>query len=159
MAKYMRTDLEQQYKIGNYFIHKPNNMNDKDFLIKLGYKRINESNSYYLPIRNADGEFNGFFVFTVDNNGYTAKKVPTKIDLYMLEIADELLGISSKDIKERLKEEVDVEAIQLLYKQAVKVKDEFTTKEKTLDWFLKKQLEVVDINHLLKIDHVLITVI
>jgi hypothetical protein len=65
----------------------------------------------------------------------------------------------SKDIKERLKEEVDVEAIQLLYKQAVKVKDEFTTKEKTLDWFLKKQLEVVDINHLLKIDHVLITVI
>ena len=65
----------------------------------------------------------------------------------------------SKEIKDKLQEEVDVEAIQLLYKQAIKVKDEFTTKEKTLDWFLKKQLEVVDINHLLKIDQVLINVI
>ena len=65
----------------------------------------------------------------------------------------------SKEIKDRLQEVVDVEAIQLLYKQAIKVKDEFTTKEKTLDWFIKKQLEVVDINHLLKIDQVLINVI
>ena len=65
----------------------------------------------------------------------------------------------AKEIKDRLQEVVDVEAIQLLYKQAIKVKDEFTTKEKTLDWFIKKQLEVVDINHLLKIDQVLINVI
>jgi len=65
----------------------------------------------------------------------------------------------AKEIKDKLQEPVDVEAIQLLYKQAIKVKDEFTTKEKTLDWFIKKQLEVVDINHLLKIDQVLINVI
>jgi hypothetical protein len=65
----------------------------------------------------------------------------------------------AKEIKDKLQEAVDVEAVQLLYKQAIKVKDEFTTKEKTLDWFLKKQLEVVDINHLLKIDAVLINVI
>lgn len=63
------------------------------------------------------------------------------------------------EIKSRLSEDVDVEAIQLLYKQAIKIKDVFTTKEKTLEWFLKRQQEVVDINHLLKIDNVLINVI
>lgn len=63
------------------------------------------------------------------------------------------------EIKNRLSDEVDIEAIQLLYRQAIKAKDEFTTKESTVDWFLKKQQEVVDINHLIKIDNVLIHVI
>lgn len=63
------------------------------------------------------------------------------------------------EIKAKFSSPVDSEAVQLLYKQAIKVKDTFTTKEVTLDWFLKKQSEVVDINHLLKIDGVLITVI
>ena len=62
-------------------------------------------------------------------------------------------------IRERLSEDVDVESVQLLYKQASKYLSEFTTKEKTLSWFLKKESEVVDINHLLKIDSVLINVI
>ena len=64
-----------------------------------------------------------------------------------------------KEIKDRLAEAVDVESIQLLYKQAIKSKDEFTTKESALDWFIKRQIEVIDINHLLKIDSVLINVI
>lgn len=64
-----------------------------------------------------------------------------------------------KDLETKLKENVDVEALQLLYKQSIKFKDEFTTKEKTLEWFLKKQNEIIDINHLIKIDSVLISVI
>jgi hypothetical protein len=67
-------------------------------------------------------------------------------------------GISD-EIKAKLSDAVDSEAIQLLYKQATKVKDVFTTKENTLNWFLKKREEVIDINHLLKIDSVLINVI
>lgn len=63
------------------------------------------------------------------------------------------------EIRNKLQDNVDVESIQLLYRQAIKVKDEFTTKEATVDWFLKKQQEVVDINHLIKIDNVLIHVI
>jgi hypothetical protein len=63
------------------------------------------------------------------------------------------------DIRKRLSEDVDVESVQLLYKQAIKYLNEFTTKEKTLNWFLKKETEVIDINHLLKIDSVLINVI
>jgi len=64
-----------------------------------------------------------------------------------------------KEIENKLTDNVDTEAIQLLYKQAVKFSNEFTTKESTIDWFLKKQQEVVDINHLIKIDNVLIHVI
>jgi hypothetical protein len=60
-------------------------------------------------------------------------------------------------IKSSLQEQVDSEAIMLLYKQASDV--DFTTKESALDWFLKRQSEVIDINHLLKIDNVLINVI
>lgn len=67
-------------------------------------------------------------------------------------------GISD-EIKNKLKDPVDVETIQLLYKQAEKFKDVFVTKEDTVNWFLKKQSEVVDINHLLKIDNVLINII
>lgn len=63
------------------------------------------------------------------------------------------------EIRERLPENVDVESVQLLYKQAIKYLNEFTTKENTLNWFLKKETEVIDINHLLKIDSVLINVI
>ena len=62
-------------------------------------------------------------------------------------------------IKSKLSETMDSEIIQLLYKQAIKSKDEFTTKENTIDWFLKKSIDVIDINHLLKIDNVLINVI
>lgn len=61
------------------------------------------------------------------------------------------------EIKGKLQEEVDSEAITLLYKQAADIK--FTTKESTIDWFLKRQSEIIDINHLLKIDNVLINVI
>jgi hypothetical protein len=70
---------------------------------------------------------------------------------------DKLPNIPS--IRERLAENVDVESVQLLYKQAIKYLSEFTTKENTLNWFLKKEMEVIDINHLLKIDSVLINVI
>lgn len=67
-------------------------------------------------------------------------------------------GISAR-IKEKLTEIPNIEDILLLYKQAAKNTAEFTTKETTLDWFIKKQLEIVDINHLLKIDNVIMTTI
>lgn len=64
----------------------------------------------------------------------------------------------AEQIKSKLTEEVDNEVVQLLYKQAIKFKEEFTTKEKTIEWFLKKSGDVIDINHLLKIDNVIINI-
>jgi hypothetical protein len=63
------------------------------------------------------------------------------------------------EIRNKLQENVDLEAVQLLYKQAIKHSSQFTTKESTVDWFIKKYVDVIDINHLLKIDNVLINVI
>lgn len=85
------------------------------------------------------------------------EKVKIKKNVTSIKLINNV-GIS-KEIENKLAEMVDTEAIQLLYKQAIKVSNEFSTKESTVDWFLKKQQEVVDINHLIKIDNVLIHVI
>lgn len=97
------------------------------------------------------------FCVNVDGRVVPYKKIKVKKNVTSVKlVGDESLV---QEIRSRLPEDVDSEAIQLLYKQAIKVKDAFTTKEKTVEWFLKRQQEVVDINHLLKIDNVLINVI
>lgn len=67
-------------------------------------------------------------------------------------------GISNL-IKEKMKLPLDFEAVQLLYTQAIKSKDELTSKQNLVEWFDKKEKEILDINHLLKIDNVLILTI
>lgn len=58
-------------------------------------------------------------------------------------------------IRARLNESVDIETLHILYKQTIKLQEIFTTKTDVVDWFLKRQKDVIDINHLLKIDNVL----
>jgi len=94
---------------------------------------------------NVDGKIVPYYKTKIKKNETSIKAFPTPPSI--------------DEIKAKLQEEVDVETIQLLYKQAVKNSADFTTKESTLDWFLKKEQDVIDINHLLKIDNVLISVI
>jgi hypothetical protein len=96
------------------------------------------------------------FCANVDGKIIPYHKIKIKKNVTTIKL-DKLPNIQS--IRERLAENVDVESVQLLYKQAIKYLNEFTTKENTLNWFLKKETEVIDINHLLKIDSVLINVI
>lgn len=98
------------------------------------------------------------FCVSVDGNIIPYKKEKIKKNITSIKIPSSIETIENK-IKNSLNEPVDIEAIQLLYKQSVKFKDEFTTKQSSLNWFLKRQNEVVDINHLLKIDSVLINII
>ena len=97
------------------------------------------------------------FCANVDGKVVPFDKIKIKKDATEVPVLGHV-GIAA-EIKAKIMEAVDVESVQLLYKQAIKFNAEFTTKEKTLDWFLKKQSEVVDINNLLKIDNVLISVI
>jgi len=53
----------------------------------------------------------------------------------------------------------DLEALQLLYKQSSKAVDELSTVESVIGWLLEKQSEVTDINHLLQIDNVIISIL
>lgn len=64
-----------------------------------------------------------------------------------------------RTIQEKLKQGADVEALQLLYRQSVKVIDQFTTNESVVDWLITRQSEITDINHHLQIDNVIIDIL
>jgi hypothetical protein len=56
----------------------------------------------------------------------------------------------------KLNETADLEKLQLLYKQSGKAVDSFSTIESVLDWLIKRQSTLTDINHHLQIDNVII---
>ena len=111
----------------------------RDYFGAHGYFKINGPKDPKL-VANVDGK-----VVPID-------KIKVKKDAKSIKLT---VGAGvANGIREKLQQEVDAETVQLLYKQAVKSISEFTNKEKALDWFLKKQVEVVDINHSMKIDNV-----
>jgi len=68
------------------------------------------------------------------------------------------INVKSVDQKcyiNKLDTSYDNEGVFLLYKQAQKIHSQLKTRRNAADWFLIKQQEVVDINHLIKIDNVL----
>jgi hypothetical protein len=75
---------------------------------------------------------------------------------------DTNLEIPTCDINEvgqKLQQNADTEALQLLYRQSSKVLDQFTTYGSVIDWLATKQDEVTDINHHLQIDNVIIDIL
>jgi len=84
---------------------------------------------------------------------YTITRVKKKdIDL-------EIPSIDIELIKQKLQQNADIEALQLLYRQSVKALDQFTTNESVVSWLYSKQNEVTDINHHLQIDNVIIDIL
>jgi len=69
---------------------------------------------------------------------------------------DGSINISSNYPVIDLDADADAEGIFLLYKQAQKVHDKMKTKKEALIWFTEKMKDVSDINHLIKIDQVLL---
>jgi len=73
---------------------------------------------------------------------------------------DELSLVENEtDITPKLAENADIEAIQLLYKQITKHIDGLTTNGDVVEWLIDRQSEVMDINHLLQIDNVIIEIL
>ncbi len=62
---------------------------------------------------------------------------------------------SIEDIKRRLSEQLDFEALQLRYKQSSKTEG-LTTNGEAVDWLLERQGGIEDIHHHLQIDNVII---
>ena len=60
------------------------------------------------------------------------------------------------ELTEKLKGNGDLEALQLLYKQSIQVKDQLTTMKAIVEWMLKRYADVIDVNHQILIDSVLI---
>lgn len=63
------------------------------------------------------------------------------------------------DLSAKLAANANLESLQLLYKQSIKTTDELTTNQTVVDWLLKRQDSVTDINHHLQIDNVLIDIL
>jgi hypothetical protein len=97
------------------------------------------------------------YCVNIDGKIIPFEKTKVKKDIQSIKVSG-YTGMT-ETIRAKLSESMDSEIIQLLYKQAIKSKDEFTTKENTINWFMKKSTDVIDINHLLKIDNVLINII
>jgi len=60
-------------------------------------------------------------------------------------------------INEKLKGTGDIEALQLLYRQAIKNKENLKCMEDIVTWLLGRYAEAIDINHQIQIDTVLIS--
>ena len=93
-------------------------------------------------------------------------KVGDKVIPYattMLKMYDEELEVQENpnlaDIPTKLAQNADIEAVQLLYKQIVKHTEDLTTNNDVVEWLLARQAEVTDINHLLQIDKVIISIL
>lgn len=66
---------------------------------------------------------------------------------------------SNINIPQKLSETADLEALQLLYKQSSKAVDELSTNQSVVEWLVERQNNIMDINHLLQIDNVIIEVL
>ena len=72
------------------------------------------------------------------------------------EILDIIVNENIDNISTRMEEDVDKEALQVMYKPASKSIDDITTIKSAIVWLLDKQKDVMDVNHLLKIDECII---
>lgn len=66
---------------------------------------------------------------------------------------------NSEDIIKTLEENVNLESVQLLYKQIEKFTEDMTTKNDVVEWLVNRQNEITDINHLLQIDKVIMKIL
>jgi len=74
---------------------------------------------------------------------------------------DSIIDLITKDpneVRQKLLEKADVEALELRYNQISKVED-IETNNDAISWLLARQAEVTDINHHLQIDNVIIATI
>ena len=136
------------------------------------FKRADEQNVLDLPGIDMSIYNNGFKIIHQYSEDVFLKTYGTKLGLivsFCNKINDQLIPYTHSRLKKTEKElevkfnditqiktnidtELDKESLQLLYPQISKVIDTFTNKQSVIDWFLKKQTTIIDINHHLEID-------
>ena len=96
-------------------------------------------------------------LFAIFCNNVNDKLIPYHVE--KIKLNDENLLVTLRDpneIIEKLENPADLEALQLLYKPISKNEADINTLQDAADWFMDTQESIVDINHLLKIDNILI---
>ena len=120
--------------------------------LKIIYEYNTEENIYIKTY----GIKSGLFVIScnhVDNMliPYNISRFKKKDKTVKVEANENVANIAA-----RLDENVDGEALQILYKPITKSIDSLVTIRDAISWLLEKQKEVYDVNHLLKIDDIII---
>ena len=126
-------------------------------VVKILFEYNQEENIYIKTYSvNADTMISGIFVVFCNKVDemllpYNVTKLKMK-DKSLNVVTNETLG----DLENKLNEIIDPENMQILYPPIAKSISELITKKDTIKWLLEKQDSVVDINHLLKIDNIII---
>jgi hypothetical protein len=95
------------------------------------------------------------FSFAIDGGILPYEKVVAKKRATIVVIPEgPLAGYTQK-----LNEPVDLETLQLLYRQSSKADTTFTTVRDVVNWLLARQDNITDINHHLEIDKVIMTLL
>ena len=95
------------------------------------------------------------FSFAIDGGILPYAKVTAKKGEETLPTPDGNIEV----YREALQRPVDIEALQLLYKQSAKSETTFTTNSDAINWLLSRQDNITDINHHLEIDKVIMTLL
>lgn len=99
-------------------------------------------------------------LFVVFCNEINSQLIPYAIS--KLKKTDDGLNLITQDSAEvtlKLNENADLEALEIMYKQISKSNEQLVTNQDVVDWFLKRQTEVTDVNHHLQIDNIMINIL
>ncbi len=67
-----------------------------------------------------------------------------------------IVPVDPKEFINKLEEQAPLEALQIQYRQIMKHIDKINTIESAIKWFIKREYNVRDINHLMQIDSILL---
>jgi len=117
-----------------------------------GFKIIYNYNDIFLKCYGVKTGLFVVFCKNIDNQiiSYAITKVKRKDSSLVV------IHRNTEDLMAKLVLPEDTESLQILYKQIVKHIGEIKTKQDTVNWFLERQKTVMDINHHLQIDNILI---
>jgi len=100
-------------------------------------------------------------LFVVFCNDINNQLIPYAVN--KLKKTDEGINLVGKNPVEttlkKLNENADLEALEIMYKQIGKGNEQLITNQDVVDWFLKRQTEVTDVNHHLQIDNIIINIL
>jgi hypothetical protein len=95
------------------------------------------------------------FSLAIDGGILPYAKIVAKKRAASIEIPDRNVDAYTQ----KLNQPVDLEALQLLYRQSAKADTTFTTTRDAINWMLARQDNITDINHHLEIDKVIMTLL
>lgn len=120
-----------------------------------GFRIVYQTDSMFIKSYGIRSSLTSVFCHDINNMliPYSVTKVRKNVEEMELEHSDQIDATIQK-----LTEPLDVEKLNLLYKQSTKAEG-LTTNQDAVNWLLDRQGSILDVNHHLQIDNVIISLI